>query len=342
MLGEMIPQAARFGSDKLTRAELSPPSEVFVMPNLAWMDRRSRLSIPISLQFRPNQLPGCDLSDLLRVARVADEAGLYGVHFGEHIVMGRNLDSYPHGTYLHKSDTPWLDAVAAMSAVGAVTKTLRVSAGVMLTVLRPPVLLAKSLASIDVLCQGRLELGVGIGWQKEELRALGCEWENRYARFWDGIRVCRMLWSHDQPVSYCSEFTTFDELWCLPRPVQRRIPLIFGIAINEKSIKRIAELGDGWCPLDPGLDGIRVGVTRLRDAFAEADRDPAALIVRAPVDVRSAVYGGWDVQKIVEQLPAMKTAGVTTAAVSLPDGLESMAQVDDFIHALAGAAALLR
>jgi probable F420-dependent oxidoreductase len=281
------------------------------------------------------------MRSLLDAARFADEAGLYGIHIGEHVVMGRDADSYPYklpyGGFQHVPETPWFESMTALAAVGAVTSHVRLGTGIMLTALRPAVVTAKSLATIDVLSNGRIEPGVGIGWQKAEFDAAGVDWKHRYSIFYDGLAACRKLWGRKQPVTWKSSYTDLDEVWCLPAPVQERIPVLFGVAVTPKSSARIAELGDGWCPFGISLEDVRVGVDVLREAFTEAGRSPDELIVRVSSHRVTTSGGRIDINRTVEQFPDIEAAGGTVVSVGPPQGLNTMSEVESFMHELAEA-----
>jgi probable F420-dependent oxidoreductase len=290
----------------------------------------------VSLQCRPHQLPGGAGRLLIDVARLADEAGLYGLHIGEHVVMGGHTDAYPYGEFQHQPETPWFDAIAALAAVAAVTHRLRLSTGVLLTALRAPALLAKSLATVDVLASGRLEPGIGIGWQREEYDAVGADWEHRYSLFYDGIRACRALWT-GHATDYTSKHTDLQGIVCQPTPVQLRLPLLFGVAVTPKSAPRIAELGDGWCPFGLGLDAIHAGVEQLRAAFIDAGRSPDELIVRVSAQRVLTAAGRIDIARSVDQFAQIAAAGATIVSVGPPQAMDTMSEVAGFVQELADA-----
>ena len=127
----------------------------------------------LSLFMRPHQVPGGRLLDCLEVAQLADRAGLHSIHFGEHLVIGGETDRYPYGEFGHDADVPWLEPIATLAAMAAVTTGIRLSTSVLLTPLRPAALVAKSAATLDVLSDGRFDLGVGVGWQPDDFLAAG-------------------------------------------------------------------------------------------------------------------------------------------------------------------------
>lgn len=171
-------------------------------------------------------------------------------------------------------------------------------------------LLAKIAATLDVVSGGRLDLGVGTGWQREEYEASGIPFAGRMARMDDQLRACRVLW-RDAPASFESETVRFANIWSYPKPLQSPLPLWFGIAPTEPNAQRIAELGQGWLPIYPDTDYIRAGVGVLRRAFEQAQRDPAGLHVRALTPVRFDANGIADLDAALAATDAARAAGAT-------------------------------
>jgi probable F420-dependent oxidoreductase len=278
-------------------------------------------------------LPGC-----VEVARLADAAGLYSIHFGEHLGMGGDSSAYPYGPFAHSLETPWLEPMTTLGAMAAVTQRIRLSTGVLLAPLRPALLLAKTVATLDVLSGGRVELGVGTGWQRSEYDAAGVAWSGRRARLYDTIAACRSLWG-EQPASYSSPTVSFSGVTAYPRPSQDRVPILFGVAVTPVTAATIAEIGDGWCPVGVDLDGVRSGVGQLREAFARVGRDPAEIRVRFRLP--DAVYDGsnFDFTPTFAPLDALRDAGATIFGLSIPPHLSTMDEMRHFLDTLARMAA---
>jgi alkanesulfonate monooxygenase SsuD/methylene tetrahydromethanopterin reductase-like flavin-dependent oxidoreductase (luciferase family) len=152
--------------------------------------------------------------------------------------------------------------------------------------LRPAVLLAKTAATVDHLSGGRLELGVGVGWQPEEFSAVGVDFAQRGQLLTDGIGACRALWGED-PSSFHAETVSFDDIWCNPKPTRPAgIPVLFSGSLGRRNLARIVELGDGWIT-HPGhpLAETAESVASLRRAFEDHGRDPSTLIVRTSLPI---------------------------------------------------------
>jgi probable F420-dependent oxidoreductase len=273
---------------------------------------------------RFNELPGGDMAQAFDLARMAEETGLHGVALGEHVALGTQLDHYPYAGGLRHPEgakIDYLEPVAFLGGVAAVTSRVRLSNSIMLAPLRPAVLLAKQLATLDVLSRGRCEPVFGSGWSREEYRALGVDFSARRRILRDNIAACRVLWG-EQPATFTSETVTFEGLHSMPRPIQKRIPILLGVKANEKNAPLIAELCDGW---ETGPDDskspaiLREGVERLRQAFVDAGRDPKKLIVRAHIPI---VWKGdkIELERSFDGVPAALEAGVTQFALPMPVG----------------------
>jgi probable F420-dependent oxidoreductase len=257
------------------------------------------------------RLYGGDFSRLVEAARQADEAGIDMLSITDHVVMGEHLEKYPYGPFPMPLDYPWFEPLTVLSAVAAVTKNIRLSTGILISPLRPAVLMAKQLATLDVMSRGRVTIGLGIGWQREEYDASGIPWDTRYKQFDEQIEVCKKLWS-EAPAAYHGQTVDFDKIYAYPRPVQGTIPMWFGLKPTEKNFARIARYGDGWIPMERNADVIAGHAEQMRSAFRAAGRDPKEIEIR--VGVRPAVAAGkdrpdWD--ETIAGVPALIAAGAT-------------------------------
>jgi probable F420-dependent oxidoreductase len=271
---------------------------------------------------RFHELPGGQISQCIDLARMAEDAGLYSIHLGDHVVMGTRTDRYPYGAYRHEIECAWLEPIATLSAFAAVTSTIRLSAGVILAPLRPATLLAKQLASLDQLSDGRCEPGLGVGWQREEYLAQRLDWPTRHTLFEETIAACRALWG-EQPASFAGELVRFEEVYSFPRPLQARLPVLCGVRADARNCEMIAALGDGWTPVG-GPDVVRAGSKLLREAFVRAGRDPGELIVRASLPTVMDEHGSIDVRGTLDQAVEFEDAGATVFSVRLPVGYGEM------------------
>ena len=235
------------------------------------------------------------------VAAGAEAAGFATLWAGEHVVMvddGASRYPYaPDGRIAVPAQADWLDPLITLSFAAAATTTIRLATGVLLLPEHNPLLLAKQVASLDVLSGGRLSLGVGVGWSREEFDALGVPFQRRGARADEYLAAIRTVW-RDDVASYAGEFVSFSGVRVNPRPVRdRRIPIVVG-GNSDAALRRAARLADGWYGFNlEGIEHVRERIQRLRHACARASRDPDEL------DVAVALAG--DAARDDEQLAAL-------------------------------------
>ncbi len=231
------------------------------------------------------------------LARHGEALGYHSAVVADHIVIPASSDSiYPYTLDgKHPSEGDALEQLAEIAFVAGVTRTLRLITSVLIVPHRNPVVTAKTLATIDVLSRGRLTVGVGVGWLREEFAALGApNFERRGAVTDEYIRIFKTLWTQ-APATFSGEFYRFDSVWSLPMPVQQPHPPIWIGGHSRAALRRAARLGDGWhpvggvpsAPLRPAE--LRAKVVELHRLCAAEGRGPAELTVslKAPLyDVR--------------------------------------------------------
>jgi probable F420-dependent oxidoreductase len=177
----------------------------------------------------------------VRVAQAAEAAGLESVWTGEHIVLpDPMLDYFPLAP-----ETPMLDTIVSLTWIAAHTKRIRIASGIIVLPQRNPLLLAKELASVDVVSGGRLLLGVGAGWLEPEFKALGVPMQGRGERMDDALRAMRALWTMEHPAHH-GPSASFRGVTAYPRPVQRPIPPIVVGGESPAALRRAVTMGNGW------------------------------------------------------------------------------------------------
>lgn len=217
------------------------------------------------------------------VAIAAERHGFATLWAGEHVIMIDHSESrYPYssdGQIAVPAVADWLDPLVGLSFAAAATQRIRIATGVLLLPEHNPVMLAKQTASLDTLCDGRLVLGVGVGWSREEFVALGIPFARRGRRASEYVAAIRTLW-RDDVASFHGEFVSFADVRVNPKPVRdRRIPVIVG-GNSDAALARVAELGDGWYGFN--LDGVAAVQERLAvlgGLCRAAQRDVARLDV---------------------------------------------------------------
>jgi probable F420-dependent oxidoreductase len=220
---------------------------------------------------------------LVKTTQWADELGYHSVWLTDHVALKEEVNSwYPyrtHGRWDYPPDTPWIDPLLSLAWVGATVPALKVGTSVLVIPLRNPVLLAKQLSSLDFLTGGRVILGAGAGWMKEEFDLMGQDFANRGKRAVEMVQLMRQLWS-GETVDFQGEFYQVSGCKMYPRPVHGTIPVVWG-GHSDAAIKRVAKVGDGWHPTQITLAELEAGVKKLRQYCEEYGRDPASTLVIA-------------------------------------------------------------
>lgn len=214
---------------------------------------------------------------------IAEENGFDSVWTVEHVVVPAGYESeYPYspsGRMPGPEESPIPDPLIWLTWVGAATTTLRLATGILILPQRNPVVLAKELATLDRLTGGRMELGVGVGWLREEFDALGIPFEQRGARTDEYIEALRTLW-RDEESTYRGEYASFETVKSFPKPVQPSIPIHVG-GHTEAAARRAGRLGDGFFPGRSSDDDLKPLLEEMRAAAKDAGRDPDAIEVTA-------------------------------------------------------------
>lgn len=281
-----------------------------------------------------------DLRSIIDFVKLAEAKGLDQICVGDHVVMGEDVSGYPFGKFSTPLSYPWLEPLTLLACLAGATERVRFATGTLLSPLRPAVLLAKQVATLDVMSRGRLDLGISTGWQKAEYDASGLAFEGRFDLMVDQVRACQTLW-RSAPANYAGTHHRFDHLHSMPQPYQKELPLWFGLPPGKRNFALIAELGTGWLPLGIGYDTISAGRDALQRAFAAAGRDSTNIPIghiMMPSD--AGAHGVGDIAASMRaQLPACRAAGVTHIRLfpsmycKGPDAFEDF--LDDALAALA-------
>jgi len=292
---------------------------------------RLTLSIP---SFGPF-FPAGRLHEVIDLARGAEAAGVDTVIVPDHVVMSENTGAYEWGPFPFPIEVPWLEPLTVLAAIAGATSRVRLATGILIAPLRPAILLAKTAATLDVLSRGRLDLGVGVGWQREEFDAAGIAFDERAQRLDDTLAACRVLW-RDSPASFSSETVRFEKIWCEPRPVQPGgVPVWFSGTLHRRNLERIVRWGDGWIPImNATRADLSEGALRLADAFAKAGRDAGALKVRGSLEVRPGAGQRPDLAATLAGAHELAAAGATDVQLPMLAFVRRPEQLDAFFAAL--------
>lgn len=294
-------------------------------------------------------------ADVVRCAREAEALGFDSVWTFEHLFHPSELRSrYPYtpdGSYGLPHSMDLLEPVATLAVCGGATRRVELGTAVMIPLFRHPVPLAKSLATLDLLVGGRLVLGLGVGWMKEEYDAVDVPFACRGERFEEHVIAMRRIWREGE-CAFKGEFYSWEEASFIPRPPRGDIPLLFGGHVDAV-LRRVARIGDGWIissmlagggTLEERLGRVsfayyRDGLTRLRRFCDEAERDFGELrnvatrpmvLADAPPRDRPVLMGA--PEQILTDLERLAALGISTMnlvvyGTSLDAALESAARI---------------
>jgi probable F420-dependent oxidoreductase len=213
---------------------------------------------------------------LRQVVQKAEALGYESVWIPEHLAVPLNMSTpYPYsadGQFPGGAMVALHDPFVALSFIASCTERIKLGTAVFVLPLRNPLATAKAVASLDVLSNGRLLFGVGIGWLKEEFEAVDMSFDDRAARTREAVRMMKQLWTDDLP-AFSGRFHQFPPLGFYPKPIQKpHPPLLFG-GETEAALKRAAVLGDGWIGVEHDSKSAAEKVKTLKRLAGEAGRD---------------------------------------------------------------------
>jgi probable F420-dependent oxidoreductase len=305
------------------------------------MTDRPKLSL--YLRSYSNQ-PDEDWNAILQTARAMDAAGVDRVVVSDHVVFGENLDAYGNpaaggtagGRQPTGPDGDWLEPLVFLTAVAATTTRIRLCTGVLLAAMRRPAVLAKQLATMDVLSGGRVDLGVGIGWQREEYEAAGLAFERRGRLLDHTLEVCQTLWTQ-QRATYSSPELSFDGIHQMPKPRQPGgIPIWVSGTVNPAVALRLSRFGNRWIPWGPAISDLKGAVPAMKQAISDVGGDPSDLQVQGSAALVKASDRSIDVAGSIAAVPQLVADGATDIrfAGTLPS---DPAQASDVLSELVSA-----
>jgi probable F420-dependent oxidoreductase len=245
------------------------------------------------------------------LAGAAEAAGFESVWTVDHVVIPadyRSVYPYDPSGRIGPDDTVFPDPLIWLSYVAHATSTLRLGTAILILPQRNPVVLAKELATLDFLSGGRMILGVGVGWLKEEYEALGVPWEGRGRRGEESIGAMRALWSQER-ARYDGATTGFAECYLRPQPVQGTIPIHIG-GHSPTAARRAGRLGDGFFPFGVSRGEVPALLETVRQAAREAGRDPSSI----EVTMDSFVTNGDEALADVNELQALGVSRILIPA----------------------------
>jgi probable F420-dependent oxidoreductase len=242
-----------------------------------------------------------DSMDPTALARLVEDRGHESLFFPEHThIPAARSTPYPGGGELPRKYAHTYDLFVSMTAAAVATTKLRIGSGICLVIERDPITTAKSVASVDVLSGGRVEFGVGAGWNREEMANHGTDPARRMEVLTERVEAMKAIWTQDE-ASYHGEHVAFDRIWSWPKPAQHPYPPVLVGGNGPSVFNRVLAFGDAWFPNYAGDVAVRG-----EELKARADRPIDLMVMGIPAD-----------PKVIEQF---ELAGFRRAVHWLPSG----------------------
>lgn len=254
--------------------------------------------------------PALGAAETLDLARAIEEDGFDEVDLFDHVTMGHPTATRPPAKYPARMAI--LEPLVTLGAIAARTRRIRLGVEVLVLPQRQPALVAKQVATLDVLSGGRVRLGVGVGWQAAEYASLGVPFGERGRRMDEAIGLLRRYWS-EPSVSFDGRYYLAEAMAMEPKPVRPGGPPIWIGGDSATALRRAGRVGDGWLA-DADEDAATVGpkVATVREAAAEAGRDPDA------IGLQTRLTDLDDLDALAARMAGLRAIGFTWATISLP------------------------
>jgi probable F420-dependent oxidoreductase len=276
------------------------------------------------------------------MARIAEDCGIDAVMLSEHIVLGPSsgadgIMGIPREYAMPGNQdpaTPWPDSLVIAAAIAAITSRIRIALAAVIAPLRHPLLLAKQLATLDLLSQGRLVVQPTVSWHQDEYLALGVPFEERGRRLDEHLEAWRRVWA-GSPASYTGRHYRFDDVYLEPKPLRPEGPWLWigGSTVHPAVVRRLIEHGDGFHPLgQPGDDEL----AHLRETIREAGRSPDDLEWVGGVRGRFRDdHSPADLDEALEQVPIQVARGFGSICIKPSQFIDRMDQLSAFCERVA-------
>ncbi len=254
--------------------------------------------------------PTHDAIDPGALARLVEERGHESLFFPEHThIPASRRSPYPGGGELPRKYAHTYDLFVAMTAAAVATTRLRIGSGICLLIERDPITTAKEVASVDALSGGRVEFGVGAGWNREEMENHGTDPRRRMAVLRERVEAMRAIWTQDE-ATYHGDHVDFERIWSWPKPAQRPHPPVLVGGNGPTVVDRVLAFGDAWLP-NHSRNHI---LDRAGDLVARADRPIDLMVMGVPADARTiAGYRDAGFRRAIHWLPSAGRGPVESA-----------------------------
>ena len=251
---------------------------------------------------------------IVELAKALEERGFESLWVTEHTHIPASRESaWPGGGELPREYSNTLDPFIGLAAAAAATSKLRLGTGICLVPEHDPIVLAKVIASLDLISNGRFEFGIGAGWNAEELANHGTAFKDRFKVMEDRTKAMRAIWTQEE-ASYEGPFTKIDRIWSNPKPIQTPHPPILLGGESKHTLRRVMEFCDGWFPRGRGFSDPQAEMDRL---YAAADE-----YGRAHDSVSASLFGAKPDKAFLDKCAA---AGVKRGIFTIPsEGRETV------------------
>jgi probable F420-dependent oxidoreductase len=248
---------------------------------------------------------------VLELARAIEDVGYDEIDLFEHVTVGHPI---PGRSETREAAPELLEPLVTLGAISAVTHRIRLGTGILVLPQRQPALVAKQVATLDVLSNGRVRLGVGVGWQRSEYESLGVPFAERGRRIDEAITLMRRYWT-EPSVTFHGQFYRAEAMGMDPKPVQPGGPPIWLGGDSEAALHRVGRLGDGWMAMADSDEAVVTAPEKLatiRAAAEAAGRDPAR------IGLQARLSDPLDLESVPRRVAGLRAAGFTWITVSLP------------------------
>ena len=241
------------------------------------------------------------------LAREAEDRGFESLFVPEHThIPASRRSPWPGGSELPEEYKHTVDPFVGLAYAAASTKTLRIGTAIALLTERDPIVLAKECATLDLFSGGRFELGIGAGWNAEEMENHGTTFRDRFKVMCDRAKAIKTIWREEAP-EYHGPFVDFDPIWSNPKPVQKPNPPVLLGGETRYSLERVVDFCEGWMPRTRAFTDAKAEMARLAEFADRAGRDAGT--------IRTSVFGATGDP---EALDSYREAGVFRALVTIP------------------------